>query len=166
MFLTADATCIEATESHGQRLVAAWLEAAGLPANCWPLEHEAAAAVLAAGGYAIDPEQLRTLGERGQVPSCELWDARDLLAAASALEGRRQWQPNSVHDPKKPAEWLALETNTQAGPAALEAMRQQLRQLDLRLTMVLLVECDSRAMREKLFASAAAILATDHEVTL
>ena len=170
MFLTADADCIPATEAHSQRLIATWLDRAGLPTDgtAWPLSLEDAAQLLTEGGeYSISPDQLRELGERGQVPRIESWDAKDVMSAACALEARRQWKPvPSTHDPKKPNEWQAYETNLTNGPEGIRAMRHQLKAFDLRTAMTLLVEADNRHMRERLFATVAAILAADHEVIL
>ncbi|CAN5597849.1 hypothetical protein BH11PLA2_BH11PLA2_45870 [soil metagenome] len=160
--LTATADCISVPESHGQQMLARWLEAAGLPDDAWPLDTDDAGVVLRAGGYRCDGQELRRLASIGQVPAIEQWDARDLMAAASALEGRRQWVLTPcVHDPKKTAEWRGFEQMLIAGDQGRSVMRRAFSEFDVRLAFVLLVESDNRQMRETLFTTLAALFACE-----
>ena len=143
-------------------MLAGWLTAAGLSADCWPLDRATAAALLVAGGYAVTEGELKRLGALGQLPDLENWDARDVLAAAANLEGRRQWMlAPSPHDLKKTSYQLALESHLIAGPEGIAAFRKLFGQFDVRLAMVLMVEADSREIRERLFATVSGLLAAE-----
>lgn len=158
--LTADANNLDLNERQSAELVRRWLDAVGLPPDCWPVDTDDAATILRDGGeYAIDADELRDLGRRGQVPQIESWDARDVLTAACALEARRQWRPSpTVHDQKKTDTRLAIESCIAAGRAGLADLREQLARYDLRLALVLMAEADNRQLRERLLSTIEALL--------
>lgn len=160
MLLTSSGDCIPTTERRSAELIGRWLEAVGLEAVALPVDTDDAAAILRDGGqYDVDADELRDLGRRGQVPAIASWDAKDLLAAAAALEGRRQWRATpSVHDPKKTETRLALESCIAAGREGLAELREQLDRYDLRLALVLMTEADSRQIRERLLSTVEALL--------
>jgi len=162
MLMTATADCITATETQGQTLLAGWLKAADLSADCWPLDRATAAALLVAGGYAVTEAELNRLGALGQLPDLGSWDARDVLAAAANLEGRRQWMlAPSPHDLKKTSYQIVLESHFVAGPEGVLAFRKLFGQFDVRLALILMVEADSREIRERLLATVTGLLAAD-----
>ncbi len=160
MLITADPTRMGVSENRSAELIGRWLDAVGLDANALPCDTEDAAMILSDGGqYDIDADELTDLGQRGQVPRIEQWHAADLLAAACALEGRRQWKASpSFHDPKKSETRRALEACLAAGPEGLEILRSQMAKFDMRLVLCLLAEADNRQIREQLVTTVEALL--------
>ncbi len=163
-FVTSNADCINANERQSADLVAAWLDKAGLPTDgaAWPLDTESAGELLRAGEYDVGDGELDRLGELRQIPKLAQWHAKDVLAAAAALECRRQWQLTpSVHDPKKTSTRLALEQFIAAENVASLVAQLQKNGHDLRLALVLLVESENRQMRETLLTTIQALLASE-----
>jgi hypothetical protein len=160
-FNTADAECIDVTEDKARAELASWLDAVGLPSDSWPLSTDMAAGILREGGeYSVDERELERLGEMGHVPRIAVWDARDVIAAAAALEGRRAWRSTpSKHDFKKHPSRIGLEQNLSAGREAIEKMLGTLKQFDLPLVLAMLAESDDREMRERLIVIVMALKA-------
>jgi hypothetical protein len=130
----------------------------GLDETMWPLDAEQVAAVLAAAEYAVDAAELDRLATMGQIPRLAQFDGRDVLAIVGALEGRQQWKLTpSRHDVKKNQAFLNLENNVKLGPDGFRAMLEQLKQFDFTLTLRLLIEAESRELRERCGAILAAL---------
>lgn len=163
-YISADATNVPASEAHSKRLIAHWLDAAGFTPDVFPCDRETAAAILAIGGqYRIDADELTRLAAMGFTPAVTQYDARDLIAAASALEARRAWEYPSVHSPKFHYTARILEDARAAGSDAVAGLRS-MKRADLTFLLTLMAECDNREMREQLFTSIRLILETDHGV--
>ena len=88
-----------------------------------------------------------------------MYDAKDLLSLAGALEARRQWAAKSVHDGKKHHQLILLEEMLERGEAGVELLRESFRNIDLRFALLLLVEADNRELREKMLTTVFALLA-------
>ena len=112
MFQTAEP--VNVPEVHCQNLLAQWFERADMRPD-FPLSTGLVVDLLRDGGeYLIDAEGFAALQAMGQAPNIAEWDARDIMAAAGALEGRRQWKLTpSIHDPKKTTTRIALEQHMQ-----------------------------------------------------
>jgi hypothetical protein len=157
-FLTADPPNV--SEAHCQGLLAEWFARAELHAD-FPLTTDLAVELLQHGGqYDIDIDGFHELQRLGQVPKIEHWDARDLIAAAGALEGRRQWMfTPSIHDPKKTATQLALESHLKSwDEGGRDIVAKQLSGFDLRFALLLITEAENRELREKLLNTIQALL--------
>jgi hypothetical protein len=145
---------VDVTETEARAKLAPWLERCGLPADAWPLDRESVSAVLTVGGeYSASVQELERLADLKQIPAIAQYDARDVLAVAGCLEGRRAWRLTpSIHDAKKHASRLALEQNVQAGPEAIATMYESVKQFDFPFVLALLAECDARELRERLIS--------------
>ncbi len=154
MYVTANAEATAITEKQGQAVLSDMLEAAGLPPDCWPLDTDSVGELLQSAGYLVTGVELRRLAAMGQVPQISQHDARDVLLAATCLEGRRQWMSTpSPHDQKKTHSRLMLETHLVAGAAGVAKLEAQVEVIDLRFALVLMAECESRELREKLLTT-------------
>lgn len=166
-YLTADANNIGANETQSFALVAKWINAGGYAADVFPCDRPTAAAILAVGaGYDCDAEELDRLAELGMIPDLAGYDARDLVAIASCLEGRRAWQFQSVHQPKFTSTAAILEAAREEGPEAVAQLREAVGKTDLAFLLILITECDSRELREKLMTSIRVVLEADHDVRI
>src|SRR5262245_49354384 len=147
-FVTADAASVPLAEKDAKAFLTRWREAAGIE-DPFPLTTALAADLLRDGGeFAVSADELRRLAALGQVPALELWDGKDILAAAQCLEGRRQWKLTpSFHDPKKGTRRVAYELHAIADDP--EALRVACKGFDLRLALVLLTEAENRQLRER-----------------
>lgn len=164
MFATATAESVELSESKAKQIVAEWVRKAEMEGVDFPLTTADVVRVLRDGAeFAIDEERLSRLGELGQLPSVSQWDARDIIAAAGCLEGRRQWRTTpSIHDAKKHATRLAVEQTLTANPVdGFRALLDQMRGLDLELALILLAECDNRELRERLLNNVKILMAAE-----
>ncbi len=159
-FLTESSDCIDATEKRSVELVSSWCRLADLdPTDTFPLDIEGAAAVLHAGGYDVDPDELRRLADLGQIPRIEYFDAKDLLAVAASLEGRRQWRLDSPHAEKIHPTMRHMRTLIERGD--LDSIREALAGFDIRFALILLAEADSRELREKCLTTVMGLLAIE-----
>jgi hypothetical protein len=167
-WLTADATCITKTEDDARSDLAGAFEKAGLADADWPLSTTDATHLLReAFEFEVTEEQVVTLGELGQVPAVEAWDARDVLAAAAALNARRQWFISSpMHAGKIHQSERDLAACLVAGDAGKETLDRSFRGLDLRMVLILLTECKDREPRERWLTTAFYLLARDHGVVV
>lgn len=161
MFTTSTADCIEVPERQAQRLLGEWLALAGLGVEDFPIDRDAAALTLFGAGFDVDADKLADLGRRGQVPELAEWHGRDILAAASALEGRRDWRPDGPQRAKIHPQILALHDLLEAGEEGHAALRQTFQKLDLKLALILLCEAPVRELREKMLATVFALLAME-----
>lgn len=163
-YVSADANNVPTNERQSAALIAGWLNAAGLEADVLPCDRETAAAILAIGGqYRVDADELNRLANLGFTPDVQHYDARDLIAAASALESRRAWEYPSVHSPKLHYTARILEDARAAGPDAVAELRK-MKRADLPFLLVLMVECENRELREQLLTTIRLVLETDHGV--
>lgn len=134
----------------------------------FPMTDAQAVEFLQRGGeYAVDEAQLADLVYRGIVTAPEdgLWNPAAVVQAGAMLEARRQFAVTpSLHDPKKNTVWLDYESAAAADN--LDEFLQGKPRLDLRHLLILMTECDTRELREKLLSRLAATLQRDHGLTL
>ena len=158
-YITSTGNRVAMNEQSAQKQLAPAMEVAGIPVESWPLDREGAAELLRWGGYAVTGEELARLGKMKQVPDVEMFDARDVLAAAGALNARRQWTLTpSVKDHEKHETRLIYERCLRGGEEGLKRLEQALSMIDLRYALILLAESDSREFREKLLSTVHALL--------
>lgn len=166
-YKSADALNVPATDAQCSQLIAAWLDRAGYAADVIPCDRETAASILAIGGqYAVDADEMERLTALGMMPDIGQYDARDLIACAAALEGRRQWEHPSVHSPKMHYTARILAEARAEGGDAVAALRTGIGNTDLTMTLLLMTECDNREMREQLLSTVRLLLETEHGVTI
>src|SRR5262245_24389802 len=98
-------------EAQCQAILSQWFARCEDVQPDFPLSTADVVVLLRNGGdYAITDDFFAAMQRWGQVPNLSDWDGRDILAAASALEARRQWMLTpSTHDPKKTTDRIALE---------------------------------------------------------
>ncbi len=162
-YLSADPTTLPFSESQAMRLLDSWLALAGVDPSEFPLDRERAALVLTAGGYRADDAELERLGKLGFLPDVAGFDAKDVLACASALEARRAWEYPSVHSPKRHYTATILEQARAEGPDAVAALRA-MKRADLTFLLKLMTECENRELREQLLTTIRLVLEVDHGV--
>jgi hypothetical protein len=166
MFTTSTAENVAISESHSQILLRGFFEKAGL--ESWPITPDQAADLLAAMDYDVDAEELRRLQSLGQVPDVAIFDARDIVVTAGALDGRRQWRIGpSAHDQHK-TEWRRKleELLVDLTPENVATIRRAYKGFDVRLALLLMCESDDRNTREKCLTMVQGLLAIEDTVSI